>query len=166
MFSVSLRRVPRRSKSLTAPASTSRGVFLPFARACGDLVEGLPELLDLVVAQHPLARMLWTRPPQAGGRIAFDQLLPKAPAECRADERQDAIGSDRSPAGDSFEEGAQLAARYLSRRLLTNGRLLHNRLESASVVAVRGGAATAGTSFDVVLEQDGDGQSLPGLTLG
>ena len=109
MFSVSLRRVPRRSRSFTAPARTSRGAFLPFdgiARAGGDRVESLPELLDLVVSQHSLARPLWTRPLQAGCGVALDQLLAKAPAECCADERQDAIGSNRSLTGDAFEEGA------------------------------------------------------------
>ena len=133
------------------------------ARGCRERVEGLPERLDLVVREDPLAWALRSRPLHARRRIPLDQLLPKGPTERRADQREHAIRSNRRPARDAFQERAQLDAGDLLRRARAQDRRLNQALERPSIVAVRGRAAAALAAFDVTLHESRHSHRFTGL---
>src|SRR5258705_482569 len=134
------------SARLADEVGPTRGV----ARGCRECVERVPEPLDLAVREHTLARALRSRPLDARGRVPLDQLLPKAPTERRADQREDAIRSNRSLASDTFQESAQLDAGHLLRGARAQDRRLNQALERPSIVAIRGRAATALAAVDVI----------------
>ena len=150
---------------MTAPATTSLGTLLPFSRtgsvvAGRELVEGDPERLDLLVGEDALARPLGAEALQARRRVALDQLLAEAPPERRADQGEDPVGADGGPAGDPFQEGAQLAASDLLGGLGADRRAKHGRLEGPPVVAVRGCAPPAFARVDVGPHEAGHAEGL------
>src|SRR5262249_46155997 len=98
-------------------------------------------------------------------RIALDQLLPKAPAERRADQREGTIRSDRSLASDAFQESAQLDARHLLRGARAQEGRLNQRLQRPPIVVVGGRAATSSARLDVVLHEALYRQRFAGLAL-